>query len=106
MKITSITEDHIGILIMIDNEIEYSIPKTAYSENTNGISDWIDDMLFKRWADKDSLYKIGSILSKGCTVGSVDWISTFENVEFFYDNDSNMNKSEINKQLTVNQFKM
>ncbi len=81
MKITSITEDHIGVLIMIDNEIEYSIPKTAYSKQIQNMSEWILDLMDKRWADKDSIYRVGRILSHNTKGSKIDWKKTFHAVE-------------------------
>ena len=81
MKITSITEDHIGILIMIDNEVEYSIPKTAYSNQIENMSEWILDLMDKRWADKDSIYRVGRILVQNTVGSKIDWKKTFHAVE-------------------------
>lgn len=81
MKITSITEDHIGILIIIDNEIEYSIPKTAYSNQIENMSEWIIDLMNIRWADKDSLYQVGRILIQNTAGSKIDWKKTFHAVE-------------------------
>lgn len=81
MKITSITVDHIGILIMVDNEIEYSIPKTAYSNHIENMSEWILDLMNIRWADKDSLYRVGRILIQNTVDSKIDWKKTFHAVE-------------------------
>jgi hypothetical protein len=81
MKITSITEDRIGILIMIDNEVEYSIPKTVYSNQIQNMSEWILDLMDKRWADKDSLYRVGRILIQNTIGSKIDWKKTFHVVE-------------------------
>lgn len=81
MKITLITQDPIGILIMIDNEIEYSIPKTDYSNHIENMSEWILDLINKRWADKDSLYRVGRILIQNTVGSKIDWKKTFHAVE-------------------------
>jgi hypothetical protein len=40
--------------------------------------------MFKPWADIDSLYRVGAILSKHCTKSGIDWVKTFESAEWYF----------------------
>jgi len=84
MNITSITEQANGILILVGDDYEYFIPKARYSEEIDGSSAWIDHLLEKKWADKESLYKIASIISKHTKKSNIDWRKTFYSVERIY----------------------
>ena len=81
MNITSITEQAEGILILVNDDYEYFIPKIQYTDERDGSSEWIDHLLEKKWADKESLYKIAAILSKHTKESKIDWQQTFYTVE-------------------------
>ena len=81
MSITSITETASGIVILVNGDYEYFIPKIQYADEINGSSAWIDHLLEKKWADKESLYKLASILSKYTKGSKIDWQKTFYTVE-------------------------
>jgi hypothetical protein len=81
MSITSITETANGIIILVNGDYEYFIPKIQYADEIDGSSAWIDHLLEKKWADKESLYKLASILSKYTKGSKIDWQKTFYTVE-------------------------
>ncbi len=81
MSITSITETANGIEILVNGDYEYFIPKIQYADEIEGSSAWIDHLLEKKWADKESLYKLASILSKYTKGSKIDWLNTFYTVE-------------------------
>lgn len=81
MNITSITEKSDRITILVNGSFDYNIPKREYDADIEGISDWIHQLLEKTWADKDSLYKVGALLSKHTKDSKIDWKSTFYTVE-------------------------
>jgi hypothetical protein len=81
MSITSITEQANGILIIVNGDYEYFIPKIQYTEERDGSSEWIEHLLEKKWADKGSLYEIAAILSKYTKGSKIDWQKTFYTVE-------------------------
>jgi hypothetical protein len=81
MNITSITEQAEGILILVNDGYEYFIPKIQYADERDGSSEWIDHLQEKKWADKDSLYELASILSKHTKGSKIDWQQTFYTVE-------------------------
>jgi hypothetical protein len=81
MSITSITEQANGILILVNGDYEYFIPKIQYAEERDGSSEWIEHLLEKKWADKGSLYEIAAILSKYTKGSKIDWQKTFYTVE-------------------------
>jgi hypothetical protein len=81
MSITSITEQANGILIIVNGDYEYFIPKIQYAEERDGSSEWIEHLLEKKWADKYSLYKIAAILSKHTKGSKINWQQTFYTVE-------------------------
>lgn len=106
MKITSITEDHIGILIMIDNEVEYSIPKTAYTNQIQNMSEWILDLMDKRWADKDSIYRVGRLLSQNTIGSKIDWKKTFYAVEKMDFIREVANEMPMKHEYTINEIRI
>ena len=81
MNITSITEKSDRITILVNGSYEYDIPKREYDREIDGVSDWIHQLLEKKWADKDSLYKVGALLSRHTKDSKIDWESTFYMVE-------------------------
>ena len=81
MKINSITEKSDRITILVNGSYEYNIPKREYDREIDGVSDWIHQLLEKKWADKDSLYKVGALLSRHTKDSKIDWESTFYMVE-------------------------
>jgi hypothetical protein len=82
MRITKIEEEEHGLLILVGEDYEYFIPKTAFCNVHHlNVSSWIEQIMWKNWADIDSLYRIGKILSKHCAVGEINWIKTFESAE-------------------------
>lgn len=81
MNITSITEKSDRITILVNGSYEYNIPKREYDREIDGVSDWIHQLLEKKWADKDSLYKVGALLSKHTKDSKIIWRSTFYMVE-------------------------
>ena len=82
MRITKIVEEQHGLLVLVGEDYEYFIPKTAYDMVIHGnVSSWIEQIMWKTWADIDSLYRIGSILSKHCPAGAIDWVETYESAE-------------------------
>jgi hypothetical protein len=81
MRITCITEESNGLIILVGEEYEYFIPKREYDCDIDGMSDWINQLLEKKWSDKDSLYQVGAILSKYTKNSKIDWKSTFFVVE-------------------------
>lgn len=81
MNITSITEKNDRITILVNGSYEYDIPKREYDREIDGVSDWIHQLLEKKWADKDSLYKVGALLSRHTKDSKIDWKSSFYMVE-------------------------
>lgn len=82
MRITKIEEEEHGLLVLVGEYYEYFIPKTAYDMVIHGnVSSWIEQIMWKSWADIDSLYSIGAILSKHCQAGIIDWLETYESAE-------------------------
>lgn len=81
MNITSIKEESSGIIILVNTDYEYFIPKMQYADERDGVSEWIDHLTEKKWADKDSLYRIAAILSKHTKGSKIDWVETFFSVE-------------------------
>lgn len=82
MRIKKIVEEQHGLLVLVGEDYEYFIPKTAYDMVIHGnVSSWIEQIMWKTWADIDSLYRIGSILSKHCPKGKIDWLETYESTE-------------------------
>jgi hypothetical protein len=82
MRITKIEEEEHGLLVLVGEDYEYFIPKTAFDmvirEN---VSSWIEQIMWKSWADIHSLYRIGAILSKHCPTGVIDWVVSYESAE-------------------------
>lgn len=87
MNITSITEEKNGVLILVNGDYEYFIPQSRYDENYDGVSGWIQQISEKTWSDIESIYRLGSIISKYTKYSRIDWKATFFLVEksFFID---------------------
>jgi hypothetical protein len=106
MRITKITEEELGIEILVNGDYDYFIPKYRYNEVIqNNISSWINQIMFKTWADIDSLYRIGAILSKQCSRSDIDWVKTFELVEWHFDIKLSENPNVIKVKLDQYGFK-
>ena len=82
MRITKIEEEAHGLSILVGEDYDYFIPKTAYyNVHHPNVSSWIEQIMWKNWADIESLYRIGAILSRCCPPGTIDWVETFESAE-------------------------
>lgn len=97
MKQYSIEEQSTGIVITIDNDYEYIIPKASFQDQEGGISSWIEQLLEKKWADKTMLYEVGAIISKSAGTSEIDWVETFIYVEKFLLLDSQINLDNPDK---------
>ena len=107
MKINKIEEEEHGLLILVDSDYEYFIPQTAYDSVIMGnISDWVHQVMGKKWADVDSLYKIGSILSKYCSGSGINWVDSFELVEMMRGSEANANPTKVKEKLKYYGFKI
>lgn len=105
MRITKITEEESGIEILVNGDYDYFIPKFRYNEVIqNHISSWINQIMFKTWADIDSLYRLGAILSKHCTKSDVDWVKTFESAEWHFELKSSESPNGIKMKLVQYKF--
>jgi hypothetical protein len=82
LKITSITVEKEGINILVGDDYDYFIPKIEAGAVINeNISDWVHQIMLKKWSDTNSLYKLGSILSSFPDTSKIDWQDTFFMVE-------------------------
>jgi hypothetical protein len=107
MRITKIEEEEHGLLILIDGDYEYFIPKIAYGLIINGnISSWIEQIMWKNWADIHSLYRIGAILSQHCPAGTIDWVETFESAELMHGTSADANPMRIKDKLEKYGFRL
>ncbi len=105
MRITKIEEEAHGLSILVGEDYDYFIPKTGFdSVIMVNISDWVHQVMGKTWADLDSLYRIGAILSKHSKDSEVDWVETFQMVELMRGHESNKNAVFVKEKLTKYKF--
>ena len=106
LYITNIELEKKGIVITLSNGSDYFIPKISFDDTLyENVSDWINQIHNKTWMDIDSLYKVGSILSRFSK--SIDWIKTFS----IYDNslcnsENSKSSTELKETLFRYKFKL
>jgi hypothetical protein len=107
MRITKIEEEANGLLVLVGEDYDYFIPKTAYELVIKGnISSWIEQIMWKNWADIHSLYRIGAILSKHCPAGIIDWVETFESAELMHGTTADADPLRIKEKMVKYGFRL
>ncbi|MEY3498673.1 MAG: hypothetical protein RL308_342 [Bacteroidota bacterium] len=105
MRITKIEEEAYGLSILVGEDYDYFIPKTGFDAVIMvNISDWVHQVMGKTWADIDSLYRIGAILSKYSKDSKVDWLKTFQMVELLRGDEPRKNAVYIEEKLKQYKF--
>lgn len=73
------------ILSFIPNSLKqyvFSVTINPFNKDTPlQIAECINQLLEKKWSDKDSLYQVGVILSKYTKISKIDWKTTFFVIE-------------------------
>lgn len=107
MRITKIEEEAHGLLVLVGEDYDYFIPKTAFCNvHHPNVSSWIEQIKWKNWADIESLYRIGTILSKHCPTGTIDWVETFESAELMHGTTLDAQPHKIKEKLVKYGFQL